>query len=188
MWKPRKQLDCNIKQWSWSKNTRIYIFDGPLLHATCNETPTLFNECRQPWLFYKWGKQNRNEEEQREDKMGGNVEGEKKINMRKSSGRCQAEAEQRDVVRENQWSLEDVFLTIQIRCVFLRFPCFSLAHSVYNELILLREEDSSGNSPSAEAVRGQGCVWQGVSMCVFMFGWCPFASVHADLSPAMSWC
>lgn len=30
------------------------------------------------WLFYKWGKQNTNEEEQREDKTGENYSGEKK--------------------------------------------------------------------------------------------------------------
>lgn len=44
------------------------------------------------WLFYKWGKQNRNEEEQRDDKMGGKYKG-RRTDKRESTDGCQAEVE-----------------------------------------------------------------------------------------------
>lgn len=54
--------------------------------ATCNEASSLLMNV-DSWIFHKCGKQNRNEEEQREDKTGGKCWG-KRNNMRKSTGGC----------------------------------------------------------------------------------------------------
>lgn len=79
---------------------------------------------------------------------------------------------EREAVRENQWYQDESVSKDTNENVFSCSPYFSLPSSLSNELIILREEDSSGSITSAKAVQGKKCLWQGVSMCVWLMSIC----------------
>lgn len=172
---PAKQLDCNINWWLRSKNPGICIFDDPLLHAACHENPLALDECRQLALLQtSQTKQERGKSKEMtkweesiggEGIMSGNVLMDAKAEVERSEKR-------REVVKEKSMVTRGrVSKDRTCSCSGVPLYFWLSVPSLSNKLVVLREEDSSGSSPSklstARDARDE------VSGCGFVrsFGW-----------------